>query len=89
MSNIDWNALAEKAATQTDVEFKSQLAGLTSLKTSEIDTFITESNITNTDALTVLKEINNASLSNNQKASAISNINNGVGFLVKLVSKVV
>lgn len=89
MSDIDWSALAEKAASQTDTEFKNQLAGLTSLKTSEIDTFISESNITNTDALSVLKEINNASLSNNQKASAISNIDNGVGFLVKLVSKVV
>ena len=89
MSDIDWNALAEKAGSQTDLEFKSQLAGLTSLKTSDIDTFITESNISNKDALQVLKEINNASLANNEKASAISNIQNGVGFLVKLVSKVV
>lgn len=89
MSNIDWDALAKQAGNQTDMEFKNQLAGLTSLKTSEIDTFISESNITNADALSVLKEINNASLSNNDKANAISNINNGVGFLVKLVSKVV
>lgn len=89
MSDIDWSALAEKAASQTDAEFKNQIAGLTSLKTSEIDTFITESNITNTDALSVLKEINNATLSNNEKANAISNIQNGVRFLVKLVSKVV
>ncbi|MEO9571852.1 MAG: hypothetical protein ABJH82_11055 [Polaribacter sp.] len=89
MSDIDWRALAEKAVSQTDAEFKNQLAGLTSLKTSEIDTFISESNITNNDALAVLTEINNASLTNNEKASAISNIQNGVGFLVKLVSKVV
>ena len=89
MSDIDWSALAEKAVSQTDAEFKSQLAGLTSLKTSDIDVFISESNISNTNALAVLKEINNASLSNNDKASAISNIQNGVGFLVKLVSKVV
>ncbi|MEE9408843.1 MAG: hypothetical protein V3V28_12300 [Polaribacter sp.] len=89
MSDIDWSALANKAASQTDSEFKSQLAGLTSLKTSDIDTFITESKISNTDALEVLKQINNASLTNNEKASAISSIQNGVGFLVKLVSKVV
>ncbi|PWG05853.1 hypothetical protein [Polaribacter aquimarinus] len=89
MSDIDWNALAEKAANQTDAEFKNQLAGLTSLKTSEIDTFISESNISNANALAVLKEINNATLSNNQKANSIANIQNGVGFLVKLVSKVV
>ena len=89
MSDIDWNALAEKAASQTDTEFKNQLAGLTSLKASEIDTFISDSNISNNNALAVLKEINNATLSNNQKATAITNIENGVGFLVKLVSKVV
>ncbi|WP_375240288.1 hypothetical protein [Polaribacter sp.] len=39
--------------------------------------------------MAVLKEINNATLSNNEKANAISNIQNGVSFLVKLVSKVV
>lgn len=89
MSDIDWTALANKAASQTDLEFKSQLAGLTSLKTSDIDSFISESKISNTDALEVLKQINDASLANNEKASAISNIENGVGFLVKLVSKVV
>ena len=89
MSDIDWSSLAEKAGSQTDAEFKSQLASLTSLKMTELDTFISESNITNTDALKVLKEINNATLSNNGKASSISNIKNGVGFLIKLVSKVV
>ncbi|WP_299064499.1 hypothetical protein [uncultured Polaribacter sp.] len=89
MSDIDWSGLAEKAVSQTDTEFHNQLAGLTSLKTSEIDEFMSESKITNNNALSVLKEINNASLSNNEKANAISNIQNGVGFLVKLVSKVV
>ena len=89
MSDIDWSALAEQAGNQTDTELKNQLAGLTSLKTSEIDSFISESKITNANAVKVLQQINDASLANNQKASAISNIQNGVGFLVKLVSKVV
>ena len=89
MSDINWNSLAEEAGSQTDAEFKNQLASLTNLKTSEIDAFISESNITNTNALKVIQEINNAALSNNEKASAISNIQNGVGFLIKLVSKVV
>jgi hypothetical protein len=89
MSDIDWNALAEKAGSQTNLEFKNQLAGLTNLKTKDIDTYISESEITNNDALQVLKQINDASLSNNDKASAILNIKNGVGFLIKLVSKVV
>ena len=89
MSDIDWNALAKQAGNQTDIELKNQLAGLTSLKTSEIDSFISESKISNANAVKVLQQINNASLANNEKASAISNIKNGVGFLVKLVSKVV
>ncbi|WP_298882985.1 hypothetical protein [uncultured Polaribacter sp.] len=89
MSDIDWNALAEQAGNQTDTDLKNQLASLTSLKTVEIDSFISESKITNANAVKVLQQINDASLANNQKATAISNIQNGVGFLVKLVSKVV
>ena len=89
MTNIDWNAIAEQAANQTDAEFNTQLASLTSLKVTEIDAFIAESNITNANAVKVLTEINNATASNSQKANAISNIENGVGFLVRLVSKVI
>lgn len=89
MGSIDWNALAEKAAQQTDTEFQSQLANLTSLKVSEIETYIKESNISNENAIKVLKEINDAALSNNQKATAIKNIDNGVGFLISLVTKIV
>lgn len=89
MSAINWNDLAEKAANQTDAEFTTQLAALTSLKTTEVAAFIKESSITNANALTVLGAINNATLSNTAKAAAIANIQNGVGFLVQLVSKVV
>lgn len=89
MSDIDWNKLAENAASQTDVKFNTQLASLTSLKISEIDAFITESKITNQNAVKVLQEINNASNANNQKAIQITNIQNGVGFLISLVSKIV
>ncbi|OUR99070.1 hypothetical protein A9Q86_13490 [Flavobacteriales bacterium 33_180_T64] len=89
MSDINWSDLAEKAAAQTDIDFNTQMAGLTSLKVTEIDNFITQSNISNANAVKVLKEINDAAKSNNQKAQAIANINNGVGFLIRLVSKVV
>lgn len=89
MSDINWNDLAQNAASQTDAELNTKMASLTSLKVTEIDAFIAESSITNTNAIKVLQEINNATTSNNQKANAISNINNGVGFLIRLVSKVV
>lgn len=89
MSTIDWNALANNAASQTDSEFNSVLAGLTSLKASEIDTFIAQSNISNANAVKVLQEINNTTTSNMQKAQAIATIENGVGFLVSLVTKII
>lgn len=89
MNDINWDDLANKAASQTDAEFNTQMASLTSLKVSEIDAFIEKSTITNANAVKVLKEINNATLSNTDKANAISNIDRGVNFLVSLVSKIV
>ena len=89
MATIDWNKIAEQAGTQTDAEFNQQITQLTNLNLTEVDSFITESNISNTDALKVLKVIDDATLSNNEKANSISTIENGIGFLVKLASKVI
>ncbi|MCC9016702.1 hypothetical protein [Flavobacterium lipolyticum] len=89
MSAIDWNALAASAAAQTDNEFKNSLAALTNLKVTEIDCFITQSNISNANILKVLDEINNATKSNNEKSKDIIGIENGVSFLVSLASKIV
>lgn len=88
MDSIDWDSLAEEALNKTDKQFSQQLANLTSLKANEIDTFITQSKISNTNALKVLQEINNSTNDNTQKANAIKNIDNGVEFLIKLVSKI-
>lgn len=87
--SIDWDALANQAAQQTDQQFHEEIAKLTSLNTTEIDNFISESSISNENAVKVLKEINDAARSNNEKATAIASIDNGVGFLVSLVGKVV
>jgi len=89
MSDINWDDLANQAASQTDAEFNTQMASLTSLKVSEIDNFIAQSTITNANAVKVLKEINDATASNNEKADAIANVDRGVNFLVSLVSKIV
>ncbi|WP_452600433.1 hypothetical protein [Pontimicrobium sp. MEBiC01747] len=89
MSEINWDDLADKAASQTDEEFNAQMANLTSLKVTEIDAFIAQSAITNANAVKVLKEINDATASNNQKAVAIANVDKGVNFLVSLVTKIV
>ncbi|WP_420572632.1 hypothetical protein [Kordia sp.] len=90
MSNgIDWDNLANQAAQQTDTEFNTTIASLTSMSIAEIDQFIKESKISNENALKVLKEINNAAASNTAKADAIANIDNGVNLLVSLASKIV
>ncbi|CAM1354073.1 hypothetical protein [Tenacibaculum halocynthiae] len=89
MSTINWNKIANEAASQTDSEFNTQITSLTNLNITEVDTFIQESNISNANALKVLKIIGNATDNNNSKATAISTIENGVNFLVKLASKIV
>lgn len=89
MSSINWNKLAEQASEQTDTELASQIASLTSMSTKEITSFIQESTISNANAIKVLQEINSATSSNNQKATAIANIQNGVEFLISIASKIV
>lgn len=89
MNDINWNQLANNAANQTDSQLTSQMASLTNLKLTEIESFISESNITNENALKVLQIVASATMENNQKASDIETIENGVAFLVKLAGKVV
>ncbi|MEM6685330.1 MAG: hypothetical protein AAF617_05985 [Bacteroidota bacterium] len=89
MSGIDWDSLANQAGAQTDAEFQTTIASLTSMRISEIDKFIKESKISNENAIKVLKEINDAAASNTAKADAIANIDNGVQFLVSMASRIV
>ncbi|MFD0964488.1 hypothetical protein [Pseudofulvibacter geojedonensis] len=89
MPSINWNQLAEQAANQTNSQFASQIANLTSMSTTEITSFIQESAISNANAIKVLQEIDHATNSNSQKANAIANIQNGIGFLVSIATKVV
>lgn len=89
MSEIDWDSLANQAADQTDTELNTTIASLTQMSIAQVDQFIKESNITNSNAIKVLKEINDAAASNSAKADAIANIDNGVSFLVSLANKIV
>ncbi|AXG70411.1 hypothetical protein KORDIASMS9_02651 [Kordia sp. SMS9] len=89
MSEIDWDNLAEQAGKQTDTEFQTTIASLTRISIKEIDQFIKESEISNENAVKVLKEINAAAASNTAKADAIANIDNGVNFLVSMASRIV
>ncbi|MBC8753787.1 hypothetical protein H2O64_03845 [Kordia sp. YSTF-M3] len=86
---VNWDNLANEAASLTDAEFNKTIASLTRMSISEIDTFIKQSEITNANAIKVLKEINDAAASNTAKADAIANIDNGVSFLVTLANRIV
>ena len=88
MDSINWNTIAQKAANQTDEEFNKELASLTKLNVNEVDSFIAESKITNANAIKTLNLINDATTSNNEKAKAILNIENGLGFVLSMVKKV-
>ncbi|EDP94854.1 hypothetical protein U8527_08040 [Kordia algicida OT-1] len=89
MSDIDWDNLANQAADQTDTEFQTTIASLTRISIKEIDEFIKESQISNANAMKVLKEISDATASNTAKADAIANIDNGVNFLVSIANRIV
>lgn len=89
MGTINWNKIASQSANNTDNEFSKELVSLTSLKLSDVENFIAQSKITNEKAIKVLKIINNAKESNENKVQMISNIEKGIGFLVQIASKIV
>ncbi|RKF03385.1 hypothetical protein C8N26_1770 [Tenacibaculum lutimaris] len=89
MNTINWNDLAQQATLQTDKEFNQQLAILTNLNPTKINDITKECKITNTNIVKTLKLVDDATMSTNEKAKAISNIENGFGFLISLASKVI
>jgi ribosome-binding protein aMBF1 (putative translation factor) len=79
--------LAKEAAQMADEEFKMEFSSLTRLNDSEIEKIIDESGISKQDLAQVLKEVKNATASNEAKATAIKNINNGVEALIGIAKK--
>ncbi|CAM1341144.1 hypothetical protein [Tenacibaculum aestuarii] len=89
MNTINWNELAKQAVSQTNKEFNKQLAFLTNLNPTKINDITKECKITNTNIVKTLKLIDDATMSTNEKAKAISNIENGFGFLISLAARIV
>ena len=85
----DWKKIAIDAREKTNEHFKDQISSLTRLTSNEIENLITETGISKTDLTSVLKEVEDATKSNEEKAAAISNINNGVNLLVGIAKKVI
>jgi hypothetical protein len=85
----DWKKIAKETGEATDEHFKDQISGLTRLTNNEIESLITDTGISKTDLTSVLKEVEDATKSNEEKAAAISNINKGVGLLVGIAKKII
>lgn len=79
--------LANEAAVMTDAQFKDKFTSLTSLNDAETKRLIEDTGISKQDLAKVLEEVKAATGSNEAKANAIKNINNGVSVLVGIAKK--
>jgi hypothetical protein len=84
----DWNKIAQDAKQDTDEQLKDQLSNLTKLDNKDIEAIIMETGISQTDLTSVLKEVKDATKSNEDKANAIKNIDKGITALVGIASKI-
>ena len=83
----DFKKLADAAAKQTDAEFADKISSLTRLHSPELVELINESGIDRASLTQLLSVVQKATLSNQQKAEAISKLNNGLGFLIGVAEK--
>lgn len=86
--STDWNRIADEATEATDAHFATQIASLTRLNTTEINTLISESGISKRDLATVFKVLKESTTTNEAKANAIRNTSKGLQVLVALAAKV-
>lgn len=86
---IDWNQIADEAANATDEHFASQISSLTSFNDTEINQLILETGISKQDLANTLKEIKDATKSNESKAKSIKNIGKGFDALIAIAFKII
>ncbi|HEX8316206.1 MAG TPA: hypothetical protein VF609_14490 [Flavisolibacter sp.] len=84
-----FDKLVAEAAELADKEFKNQFTNLTRLNDAETENIIRNTGISQQDLAKVLKEVKDATASNEAKANAIKKINNGVAALVAIAQKLV
>ena len=87
MPNLSIDEIIAKAKTDTDNKFKNKVSSLTTLTNQEIDKLLNSTGIKKENFAAVLKEINDATKSNEDKVKAITNISKGVSLLVGIAQK--
>ena len=85
----NWDDITNQAANAADAHFASQISSLTRLNDSDIEKLIFETGISKQDLASVLKEVKDATKSNEAKASAIRNIGKGLDVLVAIAGKMI
>jgi hypothetical protein len=88
MPELTIDEIIAKAKTDTDTKFKTKMASLTKLTNPEIDGLLNSTGIKKEDFAAVIKEITDATKSNNDKVKAIGSISKGISLLVGIAQKV-
>ncbi|WP_047449638.1 hypothetical protein [Alistipes sp. ZOR0009] len=83
----DWDDIANQAAKATDEQLANQIASLSQLNDTEIQKIVQQTGISKKDMQKILKVVNDASLSNEEKANSIKNIGNGINILAAIAKK--
>jgi hypothetical protein len=84
-----YDTFASQAAAMTDEQFKDRFAALTRFNTKDLENIINETGISQNDLAELLKEVKSATSSNEKKAAAIKNINQGVTTLIAMVKAII
>ena len=88
MPELSIDDIIAKAKTDTDNKFKNKVSSLTTLTNPEIEGLLDSTGIKKENFAAVLKEINDAAKSNEDKVKAITNISKGVSLLVGIAEKI-
>jgi hypothetical protein len=89
MPELTIDEIIAKAKTDTDNKFKNRLSSLTALTNKEIDDLMDTSGIKKENFAAVIKELADATKSNEDKVKAITNISKGVSLLVGIATKII
>lgn len=84
----DWSRIIDEADELTKKEFANRISSLTSLTDKELVDLIDSSSISHDDLARILGVLHDATLSNDQKAKAISDIDGGLSVIISLAKKI-
>lgn len=82
-----WKKKAAQAQKETDAELAQEMGALSSFNPSELTKLLAEHDMSNKEFDQLIKLVKDHTKSNNDKAKAIGNIQNGVEILVGVLGK--